>query len=326
MKNPYLHEHSDFKELLKIVGRSEGIDPFLVEKDYWIMHCLYGLKSIGLNFELKGGTSLSKGFRMINRFSEDIDIQIYPDKKTLGFEVYTGKNHNKDKHIRSRRDYFQWISERLDKAIPGIISVEDDPEFGDSQGKYRNAGIRVNYESHFTSLEGVKEGVLLEIGFDQTTPIRPRTISSWAYDKAQENSSVGVLDNRAVEVPCYEPKYTFVEKLQTIVRKYRQFKEGTDFALPANFIRHYYDLFKLLENKEVLDFIGTEGYFEHKRKRFVGADAHETIADCEGFRLPDPEEKKLFEREYEKTSSLYYREKPQFQDILDRISKYLQKL
>ncbi|MEA2882414.1 MAG: hypothetical protein QOH32_1670, partial [Bradyrhizobium sp.] len=42
-------------------------------KDYWIMHSLYGLQKLGLIFELKGGTSLSKGFKIIDRFSEDID-------------------------------------------------------------------------------------------------------------------------------------------------------------------------------------------------------------------------------------------------------------
>lgn len=47
------------------------LQPVLVEKDYWIMHCLYGLQHLKMTFELKGGTSLSKGDRIINRFSED---------------------------------------------------------------------------------------------------------------------------------------------------------------------------------------------------------------------------------------------------------------
>lgn len=42
------------------------------------MHALYGLKTQGFKFELKGGTSLSKGFGIIHRFSEDIDIQLLP--------------------------------------------------------------------------------------------------------------------------------------------------------------------------------------------------------------------------------------------------------
>src|SRR5215472_8316239 len=75
----FLHERSDFKALVETVADSEKInDPALVEKDYWIMHAVFGLKQLGLIFELKGGTSLSKGFGVIHRFSEDIDICIRP--------------------------------------------------------------------------------------------------------------------------------------------------------------------------------------------------------------------------------------------------------
>ena len=56
------------------VAEAQGIAPALVEKDYWIMQSLYGLQQLGLTFELKGGTSLSKGYGLISRFSEDIDL------------------------------------------------------------------------------------------------------------------------------------------------------------------------------------------------------------------------------------------------------------
>ncbi len=65
---PFLHEREDFKALIETVADSEKInDPALVEKDYWIMHTVFGLKQLGLTFELKGGTSLSKGFGIIQR-------------------------------------------------------------------------------------------------------------------------------------------------------------------------------------------------------------------------------------------------------------------
>ena len=78
MAQPFLHEHSEFVALLRIVGERDSIEPILVEKDYWIMHALWGLHDLGLVFELKGGTSLSKGYKIIERFSEDIDIKILP--------------------------------------------------------------------------------------------------------------------------------------------------------------------------------------------------------------------------------------------------------
>ncbi len=105
----FLHNRSDFNELLAIVAEQRGIDPMLVEKDYWIMHCLWGLQALNFRFELKGGTSLSKGFGVIHRFSEDIDIRIEPPE---GLEVKVGKNHDKPAHIESRRTYLG-LTQRL---------------------------------------------------------------------------------------------------------------------------------------------------------------------------------------------------------------------
>ena len=77
-----------------------------------------------------------------------------------------------------------------------------------------------NYQSTQPVLEGVKDGVLLELGFDDTTPNVPLTISSWAWEAAN-NSVVKIIDNRAKDVHCYAATHTFVEKLQTISTKYR---------------------------------------------------------------------------------------------------------
>ena len=54
MPADYLHNHKDFAALIRIVAAEKRIDPALVEKDYWIMHALYGLQQLGLKFELKG--------------------------------------------------------------------------------------------------------------------------------------------------------------------------------------------------------------------------------------------------------------------------------
>lgn len=66
MSKQYLHERKDFVDLLKILERETGIQIQLIEKDYWIMQALYGLKNQGFEFELKGGTSLSKGYKIKN--------------------------------------------------------------------------------------------------------------------------------------------------------------------------------------------------------------------------------------------------------------------
>lgn len=89
-----LHELPDFKDLLAVVADKLKIDPGLVEKDYWIMQSLWGLQQLGYKFELKGGTSLSKGLGLIHRFSEDIDIRIEPPAT-----LKIGKNHNSSPHV-----------------------------------------------------------------------------------------------------------------------------------------------------------------------------------------------------------------------------------
>src|SRR3954452_6571241 len=106
----YLHNHKQFSDLIRIVAEQKGIDPALVEKDYWIMHCLYGLQQLGMTFELKGGTSLSKGFKIINRFSEDIDIRIEPPPE---LNVKTGRNQTKLRQVESRKRFYDWLAETI---------------------------------------------------------------------------------------------------------------------------------------------------------------------------------------------------------------------
>ena len=174
----FLHEGSDFKALVETVADSEKInDPALVEKDYWIMHAVFGLKQLGLTFELKGGTSLSKGFGIIHRFSEDIDIRIEPFD---GLQVDTNPNHEKPQHIESRRQFYEKLRDKI--KIPGITAVERDTTYDDET--LRNAGLRLSYETHFGSIAGLKDGILLEVGFDQTAPNRAVTISSWVVQFA----------------------------------------------------------------------------------------------------------------------------------------------
>lgn len=320
----FLHERDDFKALLEITAENLHIqDEALIEKDYWLMHVLWGLQQLNLNFHLKGGTSLSKGFGCIQRFSEDIDIKIEPDKKQCKFDTFTGKNHDKLKHQESRRDYFNWISVYLSGKIPGIINVEREMSFDDD--KFRNGGIKLIYDSHF-AVAGLKEGILLELGFEKTVPNKPCTISSWAFDKAINQRDVDIRDNRAKEVLCYEPKYTFVEKLQAVIRKFRQYKEDNQkSSLPANFIRHYYDLYQLLNRDDVKAFIGTAGYKEFKKEIFKTSNDI-NIANSDAFTLFDEKDRKLFDKEYSRSKSLYYNDRPTLDEILECMSKYLDRL
>lgn len=308
----FLHDRKDFSQLLALVADERGLDPTLVEKDYWIMHCLWGLQTQGLRFELKGGTSLSKGFGVIHRFSEDIDIHIEPPE---GMAVKIGRNQDKPAHIASRRDFYDWLATQV--RIPGIVQVERDTGFDDE--KLRSAGIRLWYPLRSARLAGVKDGILLELGFDDTAPNRPVTISSWAWDTARARGAE-VVDNRAVGVPCYAPTHTFVEKLQTISTKYRGLSKTQTF--PANFLRHYYDVYCLLDLKEVQAFMKEPAYQERKTQRFRTGDER-VIAKNPAFLLEDADERRRFATEYRKTQALYYQGQPNFEVVLARIHQHI---
>lgn len=311
----FLHERRDFDQLLAVVANDRELDPMLVEKDYWIMHCLWGLQSQGFVFELKGGTSLSKGFGVIHRFSEDIDIRIEPPSN---MDVKTGRNQDKPAHIASRRAYYDELSKRI--RIAGIESVERDTFFDDE--KMRSAGIRLVYSPRAATVSGLKDGILLELGFDDTAPNRPVTISSWALDFAMSRN-VDVIDNRAVDVLCYAPTHTFVEKLQTISTKYRRLSDSQKF--PGNFLRHYYDVYCLLDLPEVQDFMKRQAYQDRKIERFQSGDEL-VIAKNSAFTLKNSEQRDLFAREYKKSSALYYQGQPDFDQILERIGKHLKSM
>jgi Nucleotidyl transferase AbiEii toxin, Type IV TA system len=314
MARDFLHNHRQFGDLIRIVADERGIVPALVEKDYWMMQSIYGLQQLGMTFQLKGGTSLSKGYGLIHRFSEDIDIRIEPP---ADWDVLAGRNHDKPAHVESRRSFFDRLAGTI--AINGIRSVERDKAFDDT--RYRSGGVRLIYPSQNGSVEGLKDGILLEVGFDDVAPNAPRDISSWAYDYAV--GRVEIIDNRAPGVLCYDPGYTLIEKLQAISTKFRQQQSTGRF--PPNFMRHYYDVGCLLQDGSVQAFIGTPEYMVHKDRRFPAAD-NQVIAENEAFRLSDPKTRARLQEAYAASSALYYAGQPPFEELLECIATWANRL
>lgn len=303
----FFHELADAKGLFETVAADVGQPETVVEKDYWIMHCLWGLQRAGLEFEMKGGTSLSKGWGVIDRFSEDIDIR---------FDAPAGLNLKGDKptHVAARLAFYDGLTAKIN--IPGIVS-ERNKEYDDAKGQ--NGGISLRYEPHFAALAGIRPDVLLEVGFDKTAPNEPRDFSSWAFDAALK-AGLDVTDNRAPAVRCFNPEYTFVDKIQTICRRFRQHRDRNDPTRdqPRLFLRHYYDLYMLLGIQRVKAFIGTPAYAAYKKQKLKTLDA-EAFAKREAFRLEDPETYALFEKEYERMDTLLLSSGPKFKDLVGRL-------
>ncbi|ETZ22168.1 nucleotidyl transferase AbiEii/AbiGii toxin family protein [Pedobacter sp. V48] len=323
MSTAFLHQRKDFKSLISTLSAEKGILEALVEKDYWIMHVLCGMKNLRLEFELKGGTSLSKGFNIIDRFSEDIDLHITPPKAFIdqtGIKVNENPKSSGKNIVENRMKFFDWLTEYI--RIDGIVAVRD-TEFDDKNG--RNGGIRLKYDGFFGSVPGIKDGILLEVGFAKVTPNENVHISSWMYDKASE-VKLKMTDNRAMEIACYHPGYTLVEKLQTIVTKFRM-EQGADSGGPkVNFMRQYYDVYRLLQRDDIQKFITTQAYLDHKLDWFPEADLYVPLSEKEAFLLTDDKIREDFKNRYIATSGLYYLGQPDFDEILGYIQANLKKL
>ena len=235
-------------------------------------------------------------------------------------EINENPNNNKPRNIQKRKDFYDGLADEI--KINGIIAVKRDETFDDLR-QYRSGGVRLHYESIMETIEGVKEGVLLEVGFDTVTPNNPLTISSWAYEKAIQQK-VDIIDNRAVDIACYHIGYTFVEKLQTIATKFRQ--EQEDKIERQNLMRQYYDVYSLLQDNTVKAFIGTEEYQKHKEARFPPKDYEIPITDNEAFLLKNPKLREQFIERYKKTAKLYYKGQPDFDELLVEIGKWVEKL
>ena len=156
-------------ELFRATADKKGVTEALIEKDFWV--CLL-LKTIFENSELKellifkGGTSLSKCYNLINRFSEDVDLIL--DWKCLGIsdeEAWKNRTATQQDKFNNEIDALgiTYISESilslLDKTlkekIGNLVSLEIDK-------KERNI-INVNYQSSFSD-KYLLDYIKLEIG------------------------------------------------------------------------------------------------------------------------------------------------------------------
>ncbi len=90
-------------------------------------------------------------------------------------------------------------------------------------------------------------------------------------------------------------------------------------------MRQYYDVYCLLESPDVQAFIGTPEYNAHKEKRFPKQDLEIPIHRNEAFLLNAKEVREDFKARYKTTAALYYQGQPEFDELLNRIKKYLKK-
>jgi hypothetical protein len=225
-----------FWKLYRNVADQRGIRASIVEKDYWVTYVLQALRQepeFKEGFVFKGGTSLSKGWGLIDRFSEDIDLLLLSDGLSLR------KKRNRLKNI--------------EQFVGGLAGLSFDQEHpGNKEGGNEARTSCFEYQiGNKESIGSLLPYIKLEMGYHggiEPTEFRP--IQSFIGQQLEETGNGKIAENIAsLELPLLHPKRTFTEKL---------------FALYSNCesreisgkTRHYYDLYKLLGREDVQTFLG----------------------------------------------------------------------
>ncbi len=255
-------------EILTTLGKEAKLPPQLIEKDWWVTMALRALfiSSFAGNIAFKGGTSLSKCWKMIERFSEDIDIAI--DREFLGFRGELTKTQIND---RLRRKSCAFVREEMTQEIAGqLIKLGIDKSHFSVEVNITSVTttdpetIRIGYQSVLPELKYIQSSVLIETGarsmIEPTERVMVQSIIAEKLPSAE-------FTDKGFTLRAVTPKRTFLEKA---------FLLHEEFAKPSNEIRinrmsrHLYDLERLMNTifaKEAME--DTELYntiVEHRRK------------------------------------------------------------
>ena len=246
-----LFEHSDFAQAILRAAEhfaAQGFRPAIIEKDYYVTEVLRIVAATaGDQVIFKGGTSLSKGWNLIQRFSEDIDIFLDP----LAFEPALSKR-GIDRELKRLRD-----------AVAAHPALEFLP--GESQtigGFGRND--RFSYEQLYGGRGEVANRVLLEAGAasgrEPTAHVELRSYLSQFL--TETGVTLGAEDEGPFQMRLLHFRRTFVEKMFAIHSKVEMLKR--DGRPLGTYARHYYDLFQLSQRPEVVDMLRSTEYEEIK--------------------------------------------------------------
>lgn len=216
------NDRENFEQIILKVSEETGIEASIIEKDYYVTLFLKRIVEVIPNIIFKGGTSLSKCYKLINRFSEDIDLNIETDKRPT-----------------------EGQRKKLKEAIVSIID-----EFGFSLENAENVRSRrtfnryiIDYPTVF-SAHYLKQHLMIETAVHiKAYPCKKMQATSIIYDYLDSNGYYSLIEKYELEpfeVNVQMAERTFVDKLYAL----------GDYYLSnaiAEHSRHIYDIYKLSE-------------------------------------------------------------------------------
>jgi len=318
-------------ELFREAANSKGVGFQIIEKDFWVcwtLKRLFNLPDMGSQLIFKGGTSLSKAYHIIERFSEDIDVAI--DRSFLGF------GDEKDFKALSSRKRDQLIEnldskckEFVQKQVLSALETNFQNEFGKEFEGTWNLAIadddrwgqtilfmfpRDDANLLEKELDYIKPYVRIEMGARPTNePVELITIQSYASEEFPNSFA-----DPSFELKVLSAERTFWEKATIL---HEQYHRDDNYVSADRMSRHYYDLFKLantplaeraITNRELLAQV-----IENKKLFFKRGAANYDDALVGNLRLV-PSEPRIakFKQDYRKMDIMFFGDPPKFDDII----------
>ena len=330
------HSIDERISMIQSVAQDHNIEDNAIEKDWWVTVVLKALfnTSCGKWLLFKGGTSLSKGWNLINRFSEDIDISIgrnfFGDVLNLPFAKC--ENNNQVKKLRkASRDYIHGtLSAELDAELlkmgvkgytimnetvtgepPRPIDHDSDPTI-----------IFVNYESILpSSMRLIDARVKIEIScLSMSEPYEQCEIRSLVFDKFPEED-----DEMAASINTVTPSRTFLEKALLLSEELQK-EEPRSLRMS----RHLYDLDRLMDTefgqKALNDGKLYKAIVEHRRRFYhLGYVDYDKDYPAKIDFIPQNKVMNAYRLDYETNmvDGYIYGEAKPFKELMKRMEKLL---
>ena len=306
--------------IIEGIATKTQLSPDAIEKDWWVTMTLRALFSCECadHIVFKGGTSLSKAWNLIERFSEDIDIAI--DRKFFGFD-----GELKRKQINNlRRASCAYISGKLkdeldnklkDNGVGGYTLFV--PETQDSTKDPQT--IEIHYNSLFTS-NYIRDKVIIEIGarslIEPSENIQIRSIIADNYPDTD-------FADTYFTVPTVIPQRTFLEKVFLL---HEEFQKPLDRVRIDRMTRHIYDLERLMDTNYAIEALQDRELYntivEHRRTLTAMKEVdYSTHAPNTINFIPPDVVMNLWRVDYEKMKNMIYGKSLPFNKLIERITE-----
>lgn len=317
-----LVEHPDFADLVSAAADATSTPEAFVEKDYHVTAILRLYRAhLGDGVVFKGGTSLSKGWQLVDRFSEDVDLFLAKDRCTPPLN----SRGQVDRTLKQLRD-----------AVATLDLALVDGESSSNRGIARRDWFE--YAPRLTTLAQLRPAVLVEIGtrsgdFPLATVELNSIVGAWITTQGDLAERIQATDIAPFDMTLLHFRRTFVEKLFAIHAIVHDVQNGARLGRAA---RHYADLHALAGTRDVKDMLATDEYraifddcAEISAREFPTQHA---MPDDRSFAtspalIPDDGLRAKLEADYEaECALLFYGPYPTFDQVLERLAQLAPRL